>query len=64
MSKRIFCDGRFNKCEFSEYQKCRTVRSAPHDEHRSSIKRGTSLRTFLIAYEENEDLYKMGSKTS
>ncbi len=26
------------------------------------IKRGTSLRAFLIAYEENEDLYKITSK--
>ena len=52
----FFCVDYFNKCEFSEYRKYPTVRSAPYGSQSESIKRGTSLRTFLIAYEKNEDL--------
>ena len=47
----------FNKCEFSDYRKYPTVRSAPYDELCSSIKRGHKFGIFSIGYEENEDLW-------
>ena len=50
----FFCVDYFNKCEFSEYRKYPTVRSAPYGSQSESIKRGTSLGYFRLVMKKTK----------
>ena len=54
MPNEFFCDNYFNKCEFSEYRKYPTVRSAPYDSQSESIERGTSLGYFRLVMKKTK----------